>query len=90
MTTVIQTYIMECYPEQAMEAALVLNFFRNILSFIPPFFLNEWIVKSGAALPFGIFAMLAVVFFPILVLPVILKGPAIRQWRGKPNWGKTT
>jgi hypothetical protein len=89
MTTVIQTYIMECYPSQAMEAALVLNFWRNILSFIPPFFLTAWIKKSGAALPFGIFALLSVVWFPILVLPVIMWGPKMRQWSGKPNWGKT-
>jgi hypothetical protein len=90
MTTVVQTYIMECYSEQAMEAALVLNFFRNIFSFIPPFFLNAWIVKSGATLPFGIFATLAVVFFFPLVLPLILKGPEIRQWSGTPKWNKTS
>lgn len=90
MTTVVQTYIMECYPEQAMEAALVLNFFRNILSFIPPFFLNKWIVRAGAALPFGIFAMLGFVTFFPLVLPLIFHGPAIRKWSGTPNWGKTT
>ncbi|OAA66933.1 ankyrin repeat-containing protein [Niveomyces insectorum RCEF 264] len=66
MTTVVQTYLVECYHEQAMEASLVLNFFRNILSFITPFFLKDWIHSSGATLPFGIFSLIAVVtFFPL-------------------------
>jgi hypothetical protein len=89
MTTVVQTYIVECYPDQAMEASLVLNVMRNIFSFITPFYLTIWIGENGAAVPFAVFAVIAFVFFFPLVLPLMFKGPAIREWSGKPNWGRS-
>ena len=51
--------------------------FRAIISFAWTFFVGTWIEKSGAAEPFGIFALL-MGLFGLTVVPVWLFGKRFR------------
>lgn len=50
---------------------------RAIISFAWTFFVGDWVVSAGAALPFGIFTMLMGVF-SLLFIPVWLFGKRFR------------
>lgn len=51
--------------------------FRAIISFAWTFFVGTWVEKDGAAIPFGIFAMLMGVF-GLVAVPVWLFGKRMR------------
>ncbi|OGE49394.1 hypothetical protein PENARI_c021G10568 [Penicillium arizonense] len=87
-TTVIQTYILECYPRQGAEANLVFNLIRNLFSYTSPFFLQPMIANLGTASPFGLFAALTVFFFPFTVGVLMWRGKQIRDKGGDPGWSR--
>ncbi|CAL5872178.1 uncharacterized protein PFLUO_LOCUS6436 [Penicillium psychrofluorescens] len=87
-TTVIQTYILECYPRQGAEANLVFNLIRNIFSYTGPFFVQPMIARLGITSPFALFAALTVFFFPFTMGVLMWRGKEIRDKGGDPGWSR--
>ncbi|KAI1264949.1 MFS general substrate transporter [Xylariaceae sp. FL1019] len=87
-TTVIQTYILECYPRQGAEVSLVFNLFRNLFSYTAPFFTQPGIVSLGFAAPYSLFGGFTAVFFPFTVGVLMWKGKEIREKSGDPGWSR--
>ncbi|KAJ6438101.1 MFS general substrate transporter [Purpureocillium lavendulum] len=80
IVTVVLTYMMECYPGMAAEVAIVFQFFFNLMCFHPPFYTPQWIERAhGAKVPYIIYAILPVIFFPPCIGLFMWKGPAIRK-----------
>lgn len=80
VVTVLLAYMTECYRDRAVECTIVFQFFLNLMCFPPPFFTPVWIAKkAGAKVPYIVYALLPVVFFPLCILPFMLKGEAIRK-----------
>lgn len=78
VVTVILTYMTDCYPENAAEVAIVFQFFFNLMCFHPPFYTPQWIVKSGARVPYAVFATLPAVLFPVCIGLFMWRGERIR------------
>ncbi|KAJ6109575.1 hypothetical protein N7486_001810 [Penicillium sp. IBT 16267x] len=87
-TTVIQIYILECYPRQGAEANLVFNLIRNLFSYISPFFVQPMIANLGTTSPFGLSAALTAFFFPFTVGVLMWRGKQIRDKGGDPGWSR--
>lgn len=80
IVTVILTYMCDCYPDQAAEVAIVFQFFFNLMCFHPPFYTPQWIAQpAGAKVPYIVYAVLPVVFFPFCVGLLMWKGREIRN-----------
>ncbi|KAH8671513.1 major facilitator superfamily domain-containing protein [Xylariales sp. PMI_506] len=87
-TTVVQTYILECYPQQGAEASLVFNLCRNLMSYTAPFFLSPMLVKLKGSLTFSIFSIFTVAFFPVTIGVLMWRGDKIREKSGNPGWSR--
>ncbi|KAJ9157918.1 MFS general substrate transporter [Pleurostoma richardsiae] len=79
IVTTILTYMTDCYPDQAAEVAIVFQFFFNIMCFHPPFYTPQWIEKDGARVPYSVYAVLPVIFFPFCIGLFMWKGKEIRS-----------
>ncbi|GCB26559.1 uncharacterized transporter C1529.01 [Aspergillus awamori] len=80
LVTVLLTYMTDCYPEDAAEVTLVLQFFFAIQTFHVPFYLPQWIKQPGGAkVPYIVFAALPVVLYPICIWLFEWKGEKIRK-----------
>ncbi|OAA54366.1 ankyrin repeat-containing protein [Niveomyces insectorum RCEF 264] len=80
VVTVLLTYMAECYPGRTVECTIVFQFFLNLLCFPPPFFTPQWIKQSpGAKVPYIVYAVLPIVFFPLCVGMFMWRGEAIRR-----------
>lgn len=86
--TVVQTYILECYTKQGAEVNLIFNLFRNVMTYVSPFFVEPMIAKLGTSAPYCLFAGLTVFFFPFTMGILMWRGERIREKSGMPNWGK--
>ncbi|RFU30439.1 hypothetical protein B7463_g5919, partial [Scytalidium lignicola] len=76
LVTVLLTYMIDCYPNQAAEVAIVFQFFFSIQCFHPPFYTPQWIARSaGAKVPYLVYGLLPIVLFPFCV--------GIFMWRGQ-------
>ena len=85
LVTVLLTYMVDCYPQQAAEVAIVFQFCMNVMAYHPPFYTPLWIASSGAKVPYIVYAILPIVFFPPCVGWFMLKGQEVRR---KGPWGK--
>jgi MFS family permease len=85
LVTVLLTYMVDCYPQQAAEVAIVFQFCMNVMAYHPPFYTPLWIASSGAKVPYIVYAILPIVFFPPCVGWFMLRGQEIRR---KGPWGK--
>lgn len=81
-----QTYILDCYAKQGAEVNLVFNLFRNIMTYVSPFFVEPMIAKLGVASPYCLFAGLTVFFFPFTIGLLMWRGELVRSKRGSPGW----
>ncbi|CAD6575760.1 MAG: hypothetical protein CYPHOPRED_005795 [Cyphobasidiales sp. Tagirdzhanova-0007] len=88
-TTVLQTYILECYPAQGTESTLVFNCFRNLLSFTTPFWITKLIAEVSSSWAFSIFAIVIVALLPFTIGVLMKYGEQIREKQGVPNWNRT-
>ncbi|CAK7236559.1 hypothetical protein SCUCBS95973_009648 [Sporothrix curviconia] len=80
VVTVLLAYMTECYRDRAVECTIVFQFFLNLMCFPPPFFTPLWIAKHGGAkIPYIVYALLPVAFFPLCIMPLMWKGEAIRN-----------
>jgi hypothetical protein len=86
LITVLLTYMVDCYPQQASEVAIVFQFWVNLMAFPLSFYVPQWIAQpAGAKVPYIVFAGLPLVFFPFCVGVLMWKGPEIRA---KGTWFK--
>jgi len=56
---IINNYLAECFTDYVMETYTIMWIFRLTLGVVIPFFISEWLAKTGPALTFGIMAMLS-------------------------------
>ncbi|KAF2112054.1 major facilitator superfamily domain-containing protein [Lophiotrema nucula] len=85
LVTVLMTYMVDCYPQQAAEVAIVFQFCMNVMAYHPPFYTPMWIASASAKVPYIVYAVLSVVLFPPCLGLFMLKGTEIRK---KGPWGK--
>ena len=84
LVTVIMTYMTDAYPDDAAEVAIVFQFFFNVMCFHPPFYTPQWIAQPGGAkVPYIVYAILPIVFFPPCIGVLMWKGKSIR---GRGTW----
>lgn len=62
--------------------------FRNGMSYVTPFFTTSALNAIGGGAIFGIFAAAIVMFFPVTILLLILRGKALREKAGEPGWSR--
>ena len=80
LVTVIMTYMTDAYPEDAAEVAIVFQFFFNVMCFHPPFYTPQWIGQPGGAkVPYIVYAILPIIFFPPCIGLLMWKGGKIRS-----------
>ena len=78
-TVAITAYGLDCFPQQAAQAASVINFWRTTGGFCVVYFQVKWISHSGAAVTFGAQAGI-VAASSLAVLATMYWGP---YWRAK-------
>lgn len=77
--TVLSTYIVDNYPEHAMEVITFYTVIINMSAFINPWFINDWVEKSGYTRTFSAQAIICT--FGIIPAYFILQkyGPNLRR-----------
>ncbi len=89
VTTAINTYLLDAYPEGSGEVSAWLTAARNWSGFMATYIQVPWVAAAGPAKAFGIqaaitFASLAIIIF------LQLFGKRIRQWQGRMVFGHPT
>ncbi|KUJ21877.1 putative MFS transporter [Mollisia scopiformis] len=77
--TVLSTYIVDNYPEHAMEVITFYTVIINMSAFINPWFINDWVEKSGYTWTFSAQAIICT--FGIIPTYFVLQryGPKLRR-----------
>lgn len=75
VTTVMTTYAVDCYREDAAGVGVFINFVRQTWGFIGPFWFPEMIAKTGFGASAGIASAMMVA---VSIVPTV-----IVQWRGR-------
>ncbi|KAI9927672.1 hypothetical protein MW887_003293 [Aspergillus wentii] len=78
VTTVMITYAVDSYPQDAGSVGVFITFVRQIWGFIGPFWFPDMFDTVGVAASSGIACALLVVFSLLLTIPVHAMG---RKWR---------
>lgn len=84
VTTVLVTYAVDCYPEEAASVGVFITFVRQIWGFLGPFWFTPMFESVGIAASSGICCALVV---GVSVIPTILlqwKGDSWRGGKGEP------
>ncbi|KAF2451855.1 MFS general substrate transporter [Karstenula rhodostoma CBS 690.94] len=84
--TVTTSYIVDCYPLQAMSIVTFYSVHLNLSAFISPFFIAPWVAKSGFAWTFA--GQGIIVFFFCLPAFALIHvfGARLRKVSGLPTW----
>ena len=82
VTTAINAYLLNCYPEGSGEVSAWITASRNWAGFMATYIQIEWVTQLGPARALGIQAAIT---FTSLFLIVFLQfyGKRIRQWQGR-------
>jgi MFS family permease len=86
VTTAINAYLLDCYPEGSGEVSAWVTASRNWSGFMATYIQIPWVMKIGASKAFGIQAAIT---FASIVLIVLLQvfGKRIRKWQGRMVFG---
>ena len=76
--TAVSAYCLDSFPNHASLVACIINFWRTTGGFCVVYFQIKWITTNGAAVTFGLQAMITVVAFLAGVVLVQFKG---KRWR---------
>jgi hypothetical protein len=76
---IIANYLVECFINFPMEAAMSSTFFRIVWGLTVPFYINEWVDAVGIGWCYGMMAFFSLGSFAF-VLILMLKGHSIRQF----------
>ncbi|KKY20675.1 putative major facilitator superfamily [Phaeomoniella chlamydospora] len=66
-TTVISTYILDCFPDHAAGASSWINMWRTTGGFCVSYFQLKWVVRNGPGVTFGIQAAIIAVGFTAII-----------------------
>ena len=83
VTTAINAYVLDSYPEAPGEVSAWINAGRTVGGFIITYFEIEWAVAEGTAKSLGIQAAVAVAAVLVFVVPLQIWGKRIRARQGK-------
>jgi hypothetical protein len=61
---------------------------RSVIAFAWTFFISDWVISAGPALPFGIFGMIMGIF-GVLAVPLYVVGKRMRIATAKYLLGRT-
>ncbi|KAJ5226038.1 MFS transporter [Penicillium chermesinum] len=87
VTTAINAYLLDCYPEGSGEVGAWVAASRNWAGFMATYIQLEWVQSVGAARALGIQAAITVAsLFLMMVLQVY--GKRLRQWQGRMVFSK--
>ena len=75
-------YVIEAYSSIAGDCFVAITSARAVVAFAWTFFVGDWVHHSGAAEPFGIFALLMGIF-SLLTIPMVMYGKRTRIWTAK-------
>ncbi|CCX08386.1 major facilitator superfamily domain-containing protein [Pyronema domesticum] len=78
-TVVISAYLLDCFPNDSVPVAALLNFTRVMFGFLVPIFQKDWSSAVGASWSFTTQGIICVVVYGLVVV-VQLKGA---EWRKK-------
>ncbi|KAK5125645.1 hypothetical protein LTR85_011919 [Meristemomyces frigidus] len=82
VTTAINAYLLDCYPEGSGEVGALITASRNWAGFMATFIQIEWVTSAGAAKAFG--AQAGITIASMLILVVLqLFGKKIRKAQGR-------
>ena len=86
VTTAINAYLLNCYPEGSGEVSAWITANRNWAGFMATYIQIEWVTELGPARALGIQAAIT---FAFLFLVVLLQfyGERLRQWQGRMLFG---
>jgi MFS family permease len=83
-TTLVYTYLSDCYKPQAAEVLTLVNLFRQMFAFAVGFYALPFGEKAGFGVAWGTFAAIHLLtWIPVMLL--IWKGEGIRKWQGLPK-----
>lgn len=85
ITTVILTYVVECYLDAAMDTQAVFNFWKFMWGFAVPFFTMQWGESSGWIACFAGMGAILAGGGALLIAFLLWKGPAIRRKQHMPG-----
>ena len=83
VTTAINAYVLDSYPEAPGEVSAWINAERTVDGFIITYFEIEWAVAEGTAKSLGIQAAVAVTAVLVFVMPLQIWGKRMRARQGK-------
>ena len=79
MLPVCYNYIIECFLDSPVEAAVSLNAYRISFGLASLFFVLQWQAQVGVGWMWGMSAFFTI-FVDIIMLFVISKGRFVRKW----------
>ena len=86
VTTAINSYLLDCYPEGSGEVSAWITASRNWAGFMATYIQIEWVTHLGPAKVLGIQA--AITFISIfLILFLQFYGKRLRRWQGRMSFG---
>ena len=87
VTTAINAYLLDCYPEASGEVSAWVTAGRNWAGFMATYIQIPWVEGAGAARAFGIQA--AITFASVgLIVFLQLYGKRVRKWQGRIVFGQ--
>lgn len=87
VTTAINAYLLDCYPEGSGEVGAWVTASRNWSGFMATFIQIEWVTSAGPATAFG--AQAGITAGSIIILVILqLYGKKLREWQGRMVFSK--
>ena len=83
VTTAVNAYVLDSYPEAPGEVSAWINTGRTVGGFVITYFEIEWAAAEGTAKSLGIQAAVVAVAVVVFVLPLQVWGKQMRLKQGK-------
>lgn len=83
VTTAINAYVLDSYPEAPGEVSAWINAGRTVGGFVITYFEIKWAEKEGTERSLGIQAAVVAAALVVFVLPLQIWGKKMRVWQGK-------
>ena len=86
VTTAINAYLLDCYPEGSGEVSAWVTASRNWAGFMATYIQIEWVERGGPAKALG--AQAGITFVSIFFIVVLqMYGQRLRRWQGMMAFG---